>query len=145
MNTTTTTLPKTPSALIRLALADLRAIEADDRYEVFMRGWHGPITDDRGQKVCEVCLAGAVLAKTIGVEPHERIYDDDLAGYGSSVQGALLALDYFRLGMMTAGLDMLGYDQSDHDASVAKYDQTDPDKFHSQMHRRADYLESQGL
>ena len=138
-------LPTTPSELIRAALRDLRAIEADDRYVVDMSRWHGPTMDNHGQAVCQVCLAGAVMAQTLGA-PHDlRIYDDDLAGYGYDVQGALLALDFFRLGMMTAGLEMLGYEQSDHDVSVAEYDPADPEPFHRQMHRRADYLDSQGL
>ena len=144
-------LPTTPSALIRAALADLRAIEADDGYVVDMSRWHWPTMDDRGQTVCQVCLAGAVMAQTLDV-PHDlRIYNDDLAGYGCSVENKMNALDFFRLGEIEEGLDMLGYDvdklseEWQQYAYEAEYDPADPDKFHVQMLRRADYLASCGL
>ena len=151
MSTTTTTLPSLPSELIRAALEDLRACERDDGYVVDMSNWHGPITDNRGRKVCAVCLAGAVMAQTLGL-PHDLDIDDtDLAGYGCDDQGALLALDYFRRGMMTAGLLFLHHDvdklseEWQQYAYEAEYDQADPEPFHRQMHRRADYLASCGL
>ena len=142
-------LPTKPSELIRLALADLRACERDDRYVVDMGDWHRPSMDDR--EVCRVCLAGAVLAQTLGLPREHAISTEDLAGYGSSVQGALLALDFFRRGEIANGLDWLHHDQSeeweewDKYAWGAEYDKSNPDEFHECMHRRADYLASYGL
>lgn len=54
-------LPKKLSDLIEVALADLDACESDERYEINMHVWH----DVKGDK-CSVCLAGAVMAKTLG-------------------------------------------------------------------------------
>ena len=150
MNTNAQHLPSTPSELIRVALADLRAIERDEGYVVNMRRWHRPVYDnDRG--VCAVCLAGAVLAKTLGVEPHEVIYDTDLARYGCDVQGLLLALDYFRRGMIEEGLSCLGYDVDELSeewqqyARKSGYNPADPEAFHVRMNNLADYLASCGL
>ena len=129
-------LPSLPSALIRLALADLRACERDDRYFVDMRS-HGPITDGR------VCLAGAVIVQTLG--------DTDFAGYGSSVDDALQALDCFRVGLIDVGLKWLHADKSELSeewtqyARESEYYESDPDEFHDRMHRLADYLASCGL
>ena len=154
MSTTTTTLPSKPSKLIRLALADLRECERDDGYVVDMCRWHWPTTDHRGRKVCRVGLVGAVLAQTLGVEPHEGICDADLARYGSSVQGALLALECFRLGSIGSGLRWMNFDLSDIDknwagyAWGAEYDKKairDPFDFYFRMNSLADYFESHGL
>ena len=150
MNTSTSTLPTQPSALIRLALADLRACEADDRYVVDMSDWHRPAYDD-DREVCAVCLAGAVLAQTLGA-PHEHaISTAGLAEYGCDVQGPLLALDRFRRGEISAGLDWLHHDQSELSeewqqyASEVVYDKSDPEAFHARMNSLADYLASCGL
>ena len=144
-------LPSTPSELIRVALADLSACERDDGYVVDMDDWHAPITDDRGREVCEVCLGGAVLAQTLGAEPHEGIGDHDLARYGSGVENKMNALNCFRRGEIDAGLEMLGYDvdklseEWEQYAYEAEYDKSDPDEFHDRMNSRADYLASCGL
>ena len=173
MNTSTTKLPKTPSALIRLALADLRACEADDRYEVHMTYSHVPV-----EGVCHVSLAGAVMAQTLGLPKDLAIDDTDIAGYiccvedglralvffrrgegldwihveyGCRVEDGLRALDYFRRGEIEEGLDMLGYDvdklseEWEQYAYEAEYDKSDPDEFHDQMNSLADYLASCGL
>ncbi len=50
------------SELIRLALADLVKVEKDPRYEVYMGLWHIP------NGTCKVCMAGAVMAKTVGID-----------------------------------------------------------------------------
>ena len=151
MNMSPITLPTHPSRLIRVALADLSAIEADDRYVVDMSEWHRPAyDDDRGRKVCSVCLAGAVLAKTVGVPHKQTISTADLDQY-DRVEGRLRALDFFRLGEISAGLEMLGYDVNELSeewtqyARKSEYSPADPDEFHDRMHRLADYLASCGL
>ena len=146
MSTNAQHLPSTPSELIRLALADLRACERDDRYRVSMMCWHVPL-----ERVCQVCLAGAVLAQTLGVEPHEGIGDADLEQYSGRVKGRLRALDRFRLGEISAGLEMLGYDvdklseEWQQYARKSGYNPADPEPFHRQMNSLADYLASCGL
>ena len=159
------TLPTTPSALIRAALEDLRACERDDGYVVNMSNWHWPTTDNRGRKVCSVCLAGAVMAKTLDVPREQPIFSMaqilgvareqpifSLEQCSGRVKDGLRALDYFRRGMISAGLEMLGYDDVDkldeeykQFASGAVYDASDPFEFHHRMHRLANYLESHGM
>ena len=149
MSTTTTTLPSEPSALIRVALADLSAIEDDDRYVVDMEEWHRPVFYC-GREVCHVCLAGAVLAQTLGAPRERRILDYDLEQYGR-VEDGLRALDYFRLGEISAGLELLNFDLSALDAQwtqyarESEYYESDPDEFHARMNSLADYLASCGL
>ena len=63
----TTQLPDKLSDLLRLAVHDAQACEADPRYTLNMRRWH---QIDVTTKKCNVCLAGAVIAKTLHVEPH---------------------------------------------------------------------------
>lgn len=56
-------LPEKDSDLIELALADLRLAEDDPNYGIYMGVWHERIGGEWGD-ACQVCLAGAVLAKT---------------------------------------------------------------------------------
>ena len=149
MSTSTTTLPKTPSALIRAALRDLRECEDDNRYVVDMEEWHRPV-HYCGREVCHVCLAGAVLAQTLGAPRERRILDYDLEQYGR-VEDGLRALDCFRLGEISAGLEMLNFDLSALDAQwtqyarESEYYESDPEPFHARMNSLANYLESCGL
>ena len=165
MSTNKTTLPTKPSELIRVALRDLRACEDDDGYVVHMCRWHWPTTDNRGRKVCSVCLAGAVMAQTLDVPREQPIFSMaqilgvareqpifSLEQCSGRVKDGLRALDYFRRGMISAGLEMLGYDDVDklseeykQFASGAVYDPADPEPFHRQMNSLADYFESHGL
>lgn len=87
------------SAVIRVALDDLAKVEADPAYLVNMFTWHEPIG---GQ--CHVCLAGAVMAGTIGI-PTERFIDVPGAAVlkmsGDAADGArarLMALNMVRRG-----------------------------------------------
>lgn len=57
-------LPNKPSDLLDVALRDLEACEQDDNYEIRMSLWHS--SNHNLDKKCFVCLAGAVMAKTMG-------------------------------------------------------------------------------
>ena len=164
-------LPKTPSALIRAALRDLRACEADDRYVVDMDEWHGPATDDRGKEVCKVSLAGAVMAQTLGLPREQFIYCADLdLQHSRRVKDGLHALDCFQRGLLKEGLRRMKKDieeiptheeyekygwVTDYDptdpaeweqfAWGSEYEESDPDKFHREMNELADYFESHDL
>lgn len=64
-------LPGQPSALIRVALKDLAAVERSKRYKIDMEMyWHEMRFDPRAgyRPVCSVCLAGAVMAKSLNVD-----------------------------------------------------------------------------
>jgi len=97
------TLPSVPSALIRLALSDLKKVEADKRYVVYMDHWHSILSNDRP---CTVCLAGSVIAKTIGLDISEIIEPgSNLEEFMvMSLVYKLKALDCFRIGRVLRGL-----------------------------------------
>lgn len=68
-------LPNKLSELIRLAMKDLELVENDEKYKVDMDmgSWHFPWFSEEAEhfdvddevEVCNVCLAGAVMAKTL--------------------------------------------------------------------------------
>lgn len=66
---TKTKLPEKLSSIlsiaIRQAVEDLKKCEVDDRYVIEMSDWHVHAVTGK----CEVCFAGAVMAKRLGVEP----------------------------------------------------------------------------
>ncbi len=99
-----TPLPDKPSALLRLALDDLKLVEGDDRYCVAMLTWHQPFDG-----ICHVCLAGAVLAKTCEIDPRERPV---LSYFGDSIHRQLYAINDFRRGEITHGLGSISDEMS---------------------------------
>ena len=94
-----------PSDLILLALDDLAKCEGDDNYEVVMGTWHQPSGYWDG--VCTVCLAGAVMVKTLKALPEKYLTPFD---FSRSNSAALHALNCFRVGAVHAGLGLLGID-----------------------------------
>jgi hypothetical protein len=134
-------LPDAPSELIRLALSDLRKVEKDERYVVDMDEWHWP--PPRGR--CHVCLAGAVMAGTLGVDPREYI----LPASFSLDSEKLRSLNTFRLGFIGHGLERLygvGHlpeGVPDH-VDVPDY-KRDRARFYDAMLAMADMLEEHNL
>jgi len=61
-------LPDNLGDLIRLAVKDLEACEADPMYVINLETFHVPL---EGEDLCEVGLAGAVIAKTLQGDPNE--------------------------------------------------------------------------
>jgi len=61
-------LPDKIGDLIRLAVKDLTLCEANPNYSIDMSEWHGYCSDD---DVCYVCLAGCVLAQTVGLPRYQ--------------------------------------------------------------------------
>ncbi|MCY4259158.1 MAG: hypothetical protein OXC91_02685 [Rhodobacteraceae bacterium] len=105
-------LPDKPSELIRLALRDMEACEGDAAYNVHFQHWHKPERARRGDPrseltgACLVCLAGSVMAKTLGAFPHEELVPSHFKEDGelnSPVRGKLMALDCFRAGDVLGG------------------------------------------
>ena len=90
-------LPDKPSELIELALKDLASVERSKAYKVDMGTWHSPAKYDGP---CSVCLAGAVMARTLRM-PRDEEHSPWLHGtrkMGSETVRKLIALDYFRSG-----------------------------------------------
>lgn len=94
-------LPDKPSALIRLALDDLRKVERDARYAVDMGYWHTGTWEPEHNNTCMVCLAGAVMAGTLGADPTQVRYPDC---YSLETEARLESLDCFRVGNVRNGL-----------------------------------------
>lgn len=91
-------LPNKPSALIRVALTDIELCRKDPKYDLDMNDWHRPGID----KICYVCLAGSVMAKTL-----KSIYDArfEPSRFDHETGNKLLAIDLFRLGEIVSGLE----------------------------------------
>ena len=134
-DTTPTTLPDKPSALIRVALADLRKVERDKRYKVDMANWHEP-----GVDVCYVCLAGAVMAKSIRIDPKASCTPK-----GTEHSSKLYALNRLREGRVGWAFHNLGIrdDGNKFDRYITVYS-FDPEAFHADMNKLADDLEAAG-
>lgn len=93
-----------PSELIKLALRDLEAAEKSERYVVSMDEWHEPITDyndAKPTKKCVVCLAGSVMAGTLGESLNASTWPDD---FDERTYSYLVALNEFRKSGMCYGV-----------------------------------------
>lgn len=144
-------LPSVPSQLIRLALADLAKVEVREEYTVDMGNWHLPLPFADAPR-CSVCLAGAVIAQSLGAGLTEDVVPEN---FSRATRDALRALDYFRTGLVGCGLNAMGVWRSDHEAQhrlVAGYDyrtipcyEQDAALFHAAMERLAARLEEAGL
>lgn len=148
----TSRLPDTLSGLIRVALADLRKVEARaDIYRIDMSEWHsGTRTRDGSPRKCAVCLAGAVMAFSLDAPYSESRIPSDY----SDIQKKLWAINDLRDGCvvsahisLTDGLippdeDILNIDNQ-FICMVPPYEE-DPEEFHSQMEELAAALEAVG-
>jgi hypothetical protein len=93
-------LPKKPSQLIHVTLKDLRRVERMKKtYVINMDKWHEPNSH------CAVCFAGAVMSRVCKPDEPAMPYH----GIFSKVnQQKFYALDSFRLGELSYGLESLG-------------------------------------
>ena len=147
--TYTSKLPDQPSALIRVALADLQKCIDDPVYKIDMRTWHKPV--DSGTH-CSVCLAGSVLAQTFKVPTSESI--PAIRHFVDCNElDKLEALDYFRTGNIFDGLILLICDPqgvsaldeiSQLNGSISEFDEHSPENFFDNMNAIADAFERCG-
>ena len=133
-------LPDRPSELIRLALADLALCAADPNYRIDMYEWHNPQDDG----VCQVCLAGAVMAKSLNAPPAAELYSSDFPENRKKIK----ALDAFQEGLVCGALAYLGHDLSNwghgaRDREITRY-RADAGAFMADMRKLADDLEAAG-
>jgi hypothetical protein len=135
-------LPDKPSELIRVALTDLAKCEAmPEKYQVHMRDWHTPLSSPN---VCSVCLAGAVMAQTLGADIGVELDPDDFADVNK-----LCALDDLRIGDVVQALWLLGLVSGSHfyhdlNRKITDYEAS-PTMFREEMNKLADELEKAGL
>ena len=99
-------LPDKPSRLIHTALSDLRAIEADGRYRVHMGQWHSGYSGE-GFPPCYVCLAGAVMARSLHAPIHQGLCP--VAFPKETIK--LVALNELRCGHIGQGLGTMGLER----------------------------------
>lgn len=89
-------LPNKQSELLRLAIADARKCQADPNYILTMVQWHAKIGEH-----CHVCLAGAVVAKTLNSASYLCRCPGD---FDPDTNEKLKIIDYLRRGIWS-GLD----------------------------------------
>jgi len=131
-------LPEKMSELIRVALVDLVKVEESPDYIVRMENWHKP-----RDGVCEVCLAGAVIAKTLKAPSNENCLP---SGTSRSIRDKLEALNELRTGEVCEAAYVMGiYDVgAEYDTPIIDYND-DPQQFKRDMLQLAKDLEAGGL
>jgi len=90
-------LPDKPSALIRVALADLERTLLSPAYRFDFGEWYEPQPDG----TCTVCLGGGVLAQAVGAGPQT---EETWARVSHITTRKLFALSDFALGKIGQGL-----------------------------------------
>ena len=125
-------LPDTLYGLLELAMEDYEKVLQDDRYEVKMAAWHAPIEEGK----CEVCLAGAVMSKTLRVDIDNFAYPNSFI---DTIERKLLAINALRTGDIAEAGYQIGKEIQGGDREVADYDDN-PDKWEMDMHVLIDEL-----
>lgn len=97
-------LPNTLSGMIRIALKDEDQVFKSSKYYVDMSEWHLPpeYGPHKNSKVCRVCLAGAVMAGTLGLAPTE--YETPNSILSDEDADRLASLDCVRTGAVRDAL-----------------------------------------
>ena len=154
------TLPRRLSEVIRVALRDLASVERSRRYVVDMSSWHWASTLVDGsdmRPVCYVCLAGAVMARTLGADRSETVGPNIARTKWD--ERRLYALDAARRGELDKALvDEMELDETQVNRRLRRADvgdgllwhvvppyEYDPRGFKRSMRRMADVLEEVGL
>lgn len=110
-------LPSKLSDAVIMAVDDLVKVERSKLYEVNMMSWHYAGLPGRA---CQVCLAGAVLAKEGGVPPEKSVELDEFTE--DTILAKIEALDYIREGDVLRALNQY------YDYDYPIYPDDDPEK-----------------
>ena len=145
------------SGVIRLAIADLEAVENDKRYVVNMDQWHLPKglsrlfgffseMQDAGAD-CVVCFAGAVMAHRFGADRDLLVCPGN---YEPAVRDRLQALNAVRYGDFEAAADYMDLDVAAVRKAVGRinipaYGPKTRSRFKIQLLNAAARLEKAGL
>jgi hypothetical protein len=89
--------PRSLADWFELALSDVRACKEDPRYRISMCDWHDP-----GVRQCNVCLAGAVLARTLKADPAKHVVPYWTTAPDSAISDLLLAINSLRQGLIVS-------------------------------------------
>lgn len=133
-------LPDKLSELIHVALRDLEAAEKAPNIVIDMGEWHTPLADGK----CAVCLAGAVMRGTFGVNDGISYAP---AWFDASLRRKLEAIDLLRTGYVAVAIarrtpKLEPTDAFDRD--ITPYSE-DPAAFKADMLQLAKDLEEAGL
>jgi len=134
-------LPNKPSALIKVALADLYLAEKNSRFKIDMNTWHDPDSNAR----CCVCLAGVIMATS--EESKGGTVDLVPSSFPPEIADKLRALEEFRTGDVEAGLFLMNLELPEGmnaHRSIMGY-RGDPLRFKKHMRQLAYDLEKKGL
>lgn len=135
-------LSETASGLILIALADLEKVEQDERFKINMNVWHSPVIES-GK--CMVCFAGAVMAMSLKIPNEQWVLK--IKSIGSENARQMVAINYFRLGMIHPALNHFGAEHVPVQFPpypVTPY-QDNPQQFKTDMRHIANLLEKAGL
>lgn len=131
-------LPDKPSELILVAIDDLVKCEEDPNYSIFMYDWHAPIF----KEPCYVCLAGSVMAKSLGADVKESLVP---SSFDHDTSNKLIALDNFRVGNVQGGMQLMNI-KNDHNFETIIWGYSiDPTRFKEEMILLAFDLDNEGL
>lgn len=98
-------LPDKPSELLIVALADLEKCERSKKFHIEMAYWFMKNDNDG---ICEVCLAGAVMAQSCplpGMYQEGALFEPQ--DYPEAVEKKLKALNYLRIGNIDDAFNLL--------------------------------------
>jgi len=140
-------LPNKPSALIKVALADLYLAEKNPRIKINMSDWHVPQSREWGDNMdgCEVCLAGAVMLNSR--ESKGGTVDICPSDFDDKISVKLCMLDEFRRGSIGDGLSFMDLRMPtglQYYREIVAYSKN-PTKFKKQMRQLSYDLEKKGL
>jgi len=134
-------LPDKMSELIRVAIVDLEKVEnLPEKYKVNMDIWHATLDQD---EFCSVCLAGSVMAQTLGAKS-----TDNIRPYYSHLNvKKLIALNALRAGYVDSASRHMQYDKALNslrfDRGITDY-HTNAEQFKKEMLKLADDLQEAG-
>jgi hypothetical protein len=135
------TLPDKPSDLLEVALRDLEAVEQDPKYRVRMDVWHEPAKHINDP--CQVCLAGAVMAKSLETSNLVRRWPCDFSD--KDTLRKLRALDDMRVGAVSEALERLDLPPVSKYDFVAHHYGANPEGFKRDLRNLVDKLRKDGL
>lgn len=132
-------LPDKPSEILREALADFDIIAQTPGYAIEMGWWLTPASRSGG--LCEVCLAGAVMARRYGADEYLSSAD-----FAPVVDRKFLFLNAIRQGLFRTALAYLHADSADLPITreIPEYDY-DPAGWRKRMDEFVDLLQEAGL
>lgn len=102
------------------AVDDAELLEKDPRYKLAMTIWHEPA----GRKLateynfCYVCLAGATIARRLGVSAIESVQP---SSFETEIYHKLLAIDMVRVGELDRAYNALGQAIPPNAEAVGEY------------------------